>query len=485
MLIYGVGKALENRINFFDVNDVLAFVDKDTEKTGKFFLGKPIISPNEINHYEFNRIVVSSVNYIEEIIAELVDIYNVDRSKIISLHHYIETYHLKRNYLDLDSRYFVEYLNSEKYCKLIDIGGFLQDVHYINNGKIIDTVCEKTLNKALVYNKVYENINQIQGNGYDVLVAIAPFTKHTVEEFISLISASKIAFKTMIITIPYIGSAEYEEWARWDFSSLGYVTCYHQFTSRLLIIENEQKMLKESSAMFTVTHKKFDIPINHDFYDIIHAGCENNEWLGYLGDNSGQNISSYNSMINECTALYWLWKNGKHDYFGICHYRRFFARQCDTEKIIMQEELAEILNECDIIVARRENFYPQSVKEQLLESMDKSAFETTIKATKSLILKKQPMYAEAFDYVMNGHEMFPCNMFFANKKIIGSYCEWLFSFILEVCDCVDLSKYDDYSKRAVGFMAERLLTVWLSMQSYRIQELEIKLVDSTPPTKKC
>lgn len=57
------------------------------------------------------------------------------------------------------------------------------------------------------------------------------------------------------------------------------------------------------------------------------------------------------------------------------------------------------------------------------------------------------------------------------KSIYDCYCEWLFSILFEVLKDLDLSEYDKNSQRAVGFMAERLLTVWLLNQNYRIKEL--------------
>ncbi len=478
LIIYGTGNAFANRIKFFNQNEILAFVDKDPTKIGGFFWGLPIISPRDIKSYDFDRIIVTSVNYLEEIIDDLVIEYNIEKEKITSVHHYIETRHSihKYEYIEMLNEPVVHYLKAKNYTKILDIDGHLQNLNYLNNDKTIDAICMMKSNIPFLYHNTYHNLEQIQKCGYDVLIAIAPFTKYTIDEFIKIISADNILFKTLIITVPFVGSNEYEEWAGYNFSSWGYVTCYNQYTSKLLIIETEHKWLKDNSAMFTVTHKKFDIPVNHVFYNIIHAGRENNVELGFIGDNSGKNISSYNSMINECTALYWLWKNDNHDYIGLCHYRRYFISQYDNE-IIMREELTEILNQCDIIVAQRENLYPLTVKEQLYQTINENAFEETIAAVKSAMLKKQPLYLNAFDYVMQGNEMFPCNMFFANKKIVNFYCKWLFSFILDVCNNVDLQSYDDYSKRAVGFIAERLFTVWLIMQSYRIKELEIKLVD--------
>ena len=46
---------------------------------------------------------------------------------------------------------------------------------------------------------------------------------------------------------------------------------------------------------------------------------------GFFLDNEGANISSKNKSYCELTTQYWAWKNVDADYYGFCHYRRFFS----------------------------------------------------------------------------------------------------------------------------------------------------------------
>ena len=46
---------------------------------------------------------------------------------------------------------------------------------------------------------------------------------------------------------------------------------------------------------------------------------------GVYQDNQGDNISSLNKSYCELTTQYWAWKNMQADYYGFCHYRRFFS----------------------------------------------------------------------------------------------------------------------------------------------------------------
>ena len=46
---------------------------------------------------------------------------------------------------------------------------------------------------------------------------------------------------------------------------------------------------------------------------------------GFYQDNTGDNISSLNPSYCELTTQYWAWKNMEADYYGFCHYRRYFS----------------------------------------------------------------------------------------------------------------------------------------------------------------
>ena len=44
-----------------------------------------------------------------------------------------------------------------------------------------------------------------------------------------------------------------------------------------------------------------------------------------LADNTGDHISNRNRFYCELTTQYWAWKNMDADYYGFCHYRRYFS----------------------------------------------------------------------------------------------------------------------------------------------------------------
>ena len=43
------------------------------------------------------------------------------------------------------------------------------------------------------------------------------------------------------------------------------------------------------------------------------------------GDDSGENISAKRLSFCELTTQFWAYKNVEADYYGFCHYRRYFS----------------------------------------------------------------------------------------------------------------------------------------------------------------
>ena len=84
------------------------------------------------------------------------------------------------------------------------------------------------------------------------------------------------------------------------------------------------------------------------------------------------------------------------------------------------------------------------------------------------------MEYNAYKYVFEGNAIFPCNMFVMSWDLFEQYCTWIFPIINELVASIEIKEeWDDYSKRVIGFIAERLLTVWLVEKKYSLKELEI------------
>ena len=198
------------------------------------------------------------------------------------------------------------------------------------------------------------------------------------------------------------------------------------------------KRMPKNFCVFVVTHKNVNLADLPESYKIIHAGhARAQETFGYLGDDTGEHISDLNLYLNEITALYWMWKNTSHEIIGLNHYRRFFTESDDVtfsvEKILSRTSAEKILQNHDIIVARtflgRMNI---SCWQALVSGGDLEVFVEKI-FRKHLRLR-QPNYLDAFDRVSKAFTAFQYEIFITRRNIFNAYCEWLFSFLLDVTD---------------------------------------------------
>ena len=228
---------------------------------------------------------------------------------------------------------------------------------------------------------------------------------------------------------------------------------------------------------YIIAHKKFNIP-NILGYIPIQVGAEGKEELGYLKDNSGDNISIKNPNYCELTGIYWIWKNDKFsDIIGISHYRRYFLTSSFFGKIVDSNDIEQIMKQYDIIVAKKE-IYKETVYKQYCNN---SGFEKDLELVKQIIKNKyEDKYLKAFEKIMETNKISQYNMIITTRENYCKYCEWLFNILFEVEKKVDLTEYNDYQKRIYGFLAERLLNVWLLANSnLKVKELPVINIEST------
>lgn len=237
--------------------------------------------------------------------------------------------------------------------------------------------------------------------------------------------------------------------------------------------------------IYVVTHKEYKFP-QSDVYCPIQVGCENNQPLNnMLHDNTGNNISNKNSSFCELTALYWIWKNTTDDICGLVHYRRYFKgsgyREFCGHVILDEQEMDSYVNLYDIIVASKLNMGSQTVFSQYMNNHHVK----DISIVYEVICDVYPEYGTSFRQVMNSSSISLFNMFLGKKKFIDEYAEWLFDILFRVEKLVDIDKYSPYQKRLFGFLAERLLNVWLhhNRQRINIGHLPVVSIENTKPVK--
>ena len=103
--------------------------------------------------------------------------------------------------------------------------------------------------------------------------------------------------------------------------------------------------------IYTMTHKKFSVPPD-PMYVPLQVGSAVHEPLGYLRDDSGENISAQNCYYAELTGMYWVWKNiSDAEYVGVCHYRRYLLNELGF--VYTKKELEQLLQHYDILTSMK------------------------------------------------------------------------------------------------------------------------------------
>lgn len=231
-----------------------------------------------------------------------------------------------------------------------------------------------------------------------------------------------------------------------------------------------------STTIFAMTHKKF-IPPSDKMYVPLHVGCEGKENLGYLGDNTGDHISSKNIYYSELTGVYWVWKNVHDtDNVGICHYRRFLVN--DAGKLFTENEIESLLSRYDLITTKTLTMrYPYY--DGFLCNHNLADLEAALEVVKELY----PEYYDTFHTMVHKRDTWFGNIMICKKVLFDEYCSWLFPIFFEMEKRIDVENYDDYHKRVYGFISEFLLFVWATVKNLKVYQCKVGMLGEKAETK--
>lgn len=486
LVVFGVGVIYQRCKQYLDMDDVVALLDNNADTIQKV-AGNKVCHPKDISSLDYDYVVIMNQKAVQEIYEQLVSEYCVPKEKIMTWQHYVYVHRQAKIYSNKE--FLVEAL---KICKENDWKYVCDyNLKFFDSGiwnktalsELIDFDMHLTgylvgkSDKWPIYHNLYDKCytgGSFGENEYDVVFLLDSFLLLSIQEVIQLISKLLKQTKRIILSLPPQWHIYYTEWNKEIFEVQYVVKEIHSNQGHGLIL-SEKNQSDSKLKIYSVTHKVFE-PVECLVRVPIHAGHINAMDLGYDGDDTGTHISELNPLINECTAMYWIWKNVQGQYVGLEHYRRVFIN--DEGMPVTSEEVLDIFKRKDIMVAKCYSVYPDTIKEQLKGTVSDEAFELGYGMIRERIRQIQPDYLDSFDKCMNGNFFYPCNLIVASKIIFDKYCEWLFSIIVDVAREIDVRAFDPYSKRIIGFLAERLLTVWLIKQEYRIEEMNYKLLEN-------
>ncbi|KZX38807.1 DUF4422 domain-containing protein, partial [Pediococcus acidilactici] len=223
--------------------------------------------------------------------------------------------------------------------------------------------------------------------------------------------------------------------------------------------------------IMVAAHKEFPMPKERELYLPVLVGAKKNYKPGidYQRDDDGENISEKNPNYNELTAIYWAWKNLNVDAVGLVHYRRFLSkkRKRDLESILNKQDVEELLAKTPIILPKKRKYYIETNYSHYVHAHH----QEPIDVTRKVIVDKYPEYLDAFDQMMKRTSAHMFNMFVMKKELFDEYAMWLFDILGEVEKQIDISEYSVQEARVFGYLAERLMDVWILTNGFNYTEV--------------
>ena len=223
----------------------------------------------------------------------------------------------------------------------------------------------------------------------------------------------------------------------------------------------------------------------------VHVGAAlSNLDLKIQRDDTGDNISKKNPQYCELTAQYWLWKNTKSDYCGLCHYRRFLGFKDDGTKRNARLQIeASVINDYNI---KRFGLDDDQLMRETIESYDiitgepqdvrrlptpkgkqKTVYQHWTAHERYLIMQDDlekmlailedvsPELGAATRKYLRGHYFLGFNCFVMKRELFDKLCAIEFEVLERLEKEIDLSNYSQQVSRIYGFMGEIISSAFI------------------------
>ena len=218
------------------------------------------------------------------------------------------------------------------------------------------------------------------------------------------------------------------------------------------------------------THKKYRMPVGIEYLP-VHVGADGKESIGYVGDNTGDNISKKNPYYCELTGLYWGWKNLECDFLGLAHYRRHFCLKLkksndNFDSVLNSEQIKWLCTNYRVILPKKRRYYIET----LYTHYEHTHYSKHLDITRDIIKNKFPDYLKYFDSTLKQTYGYMFNMFVMSKDLVDMYCEWLFDILFELeknVDCdesLNVNELSVFQARFYVRVSEIIFNVWLNYQ---------------------
>ena len=240
---------------------------------------------------------------------------------------------------------------------------------------------------------------------------------------------------------------------------------------------------KQNIRIFVTTHKNVNT-FDSKIMQPVQVGPKNYRFPWAFHDDEGENIANLNPRYCELTTQYWAWKNIKADYYGFCHYRRYFDFSDTPHKEnpygeimdnyidavtakkygLNDENIAKVVKQYDVITTPFGNLKKIIDKHGTPRALWEAApllHDDDLKRCYQILCAMYPDYKKDAQDFFNGNKACFCNMFIMKKEIFFDYCEWMFPILEEFDKETSYSTYSKEALRTPGHLSERLLNIYL------------------------
>lgn len=225
---------------------------------------------------------------------------------------------------------------------------------------------------------------------------------------------------------------------------------------------------------------------------------------GMLADNTGEHISYKNPSYCELTTQYWAWKNVEADYYGFCHYRRYFSfaprllreagwgcvsipyldQKAERKLCLDVRSIRRKVERYDCLTAKGipvQALYADSVYGHYKNAPELHVED--LKLFREIVCRKFPKLRDAADRYLKGKTFYPCNMFIMKKELFMEYAQMLFAVLEEFERRADMRSYSREGLRTPGHLGERFMGIYYEYLKekggYRLGELQMALFGNT------
>ncbi len=245
------------------------------------------------------------------------------------------------------------------------------------------------------------------------------------------------------------------------------------------------------------------------FYHVMAGSVFQKEPLPeyMLRDDTGEHISDKNREYCELTTQFWAWKNVQADYYGFCHYRRYFSfapqklAESDCGLLVFPYLNARAVRRLHLqaddteLICRRIHSYDfliaKGISVRLLSASSVYRHYQQVPALRSrdmdlflaILEEKYPKLRTAARAYINGKVFYPCNMFLMKKELFVEYADILFDLLAELECRMDQGRYSREGCRTLAHLGERFLGIYYEYLrqkgGYHLGELQIAMFEHT------